>query len=1142
MLQSLASAPPSAFGQAVSAAVAATPRVQSAEKLELEKSFPTVDQPTGLPRIDPPKPPTPTVLSPGQPPETAAPGSRQQQPPDTSHPAPSAPLPATSIRTQAAEPEEEEGAGWWSWLTNRVGSFLSAIPMYDAGVDTSAGARPNVDLTGDADTRQNEQQQSAGQLEVTMRRVQADAATEADFGEDRIYPTLPLEKLRPSYKPTAPGGIAGFEAPAPPGPADAHAAFDQEAGPWLRGKVGEQADAHRADQETYRQKSQETRLEGERRIKAETERSRGEQVGIQNQARGEVASQRRAWVEQNREVQDQYAKASVDKRKEIDEQVDSKVKNAERDADQKLTDAEKQADDERKKAEEKVADKKREEENKPRSWWDSVKGAISSVFNAIKDAVNAIFDALRSIVKGIIEAAKAVVRGIIEVARMAVVGLIKAFGEFVKGLVSLALIAFPDAAAKARGWIDGKVNGAVTAVNKVADTLKKATDAILDWVGGVLDIALAFVQKAYTLYLEALRLLATGEIFELLEKIANLGEAAWEGAKQIEGEIWKELIGFDLTKDLSGQMAGDADKAGASTPDDAAAQASGDPANLEFFQQEQLREDQIVVGETPELEVDDELRAKLADVPDGGELHIGEDADSERSADGIRTELLSTLEQEPPDGTQAEAALETAQQDPEMQAILARLARASTRAERFAVVKDLIVAGINRFWEEKVKPNLWVIIPALIVAVAAIIAAEILTGGAITLALPVIIKAVTVLFLAHDISKVMAAFTQYLEKGWAGDVAGAATSFARGIAVGVVAALTYFLFEYGGRAIKAALKGVGGALATGGRAVARGAAKVARGVAKGVLYVGKMAVKAAKIGARIVSKSGKFVLEKGKLIVQGVTRAFARGAKSLDDLFKRLRDFFHRFKGFYAQRRGEWIDLYAIVNPKRIYLGSIWVGKKGVQKAIDDVLKAGEKLDNATRKRLQDLAVRFGERIASGKPLGKIRGELEKFLQSLAPQHMGTNPVLKEAWERTLQKMAKDPTWRKYLTAAGEIRTKDPKIMLRLYAAAEGRLATQVKIVMEEIEETFGAMKGQLTDITKGVQLHHLLYKSKFPAHAITPENLVLALRKASGGQLDELHDLIHWISAGALKAGGKTRWTTLMDEMADIIKKVYGL
>ena len=122
------------------------------------------------------------------------------------------------------------------------------------------------------------------------------------------------------------------------------------------------------------------------------------------------------------------------------------------------------------------------------------------------------------------------------------------------------------------------------------------------------------------------------------------------------------------------------------------------------------------------------------------------------------------------------------------------------------MIKDLVVAGINNYWEKKLKPNLWWIIPSLLLALAAFVAAEVLTGGAITAALPVIMEVVMVLFVAHDISRVVGGLQTYLDKGWTGDIQGRCHGFAKGIAAGVVAALMFFMFEYGGQALKAALK------------------------------------------------------------------------------------------------------------------------------------------------------------------------------------------------------------------------------------------------------------------------------------------------------------------------------------------------
>ena len=94
---------------------------------------------------------------------------------------------------------------------------------------------------------------------------------------------------------------------------------------------------------------------------------------------------------------------------------------------------------------------------------------------------------------------------------------------------------------------------------------------------------------------------------------------------------------------------------------------------------------------------------------------------------------------------------------------------------------------------------------------------------------------------------------------------------------------------------------------------------------------------------------------------------------------------------------------------------------------------------------------------------------------------------------------------------------------------------------MNELDKTFGTMQDRMTELPQNVELHHLLYKAKVPKEAITPENLVLALRKSGKGTPDELHGLLHWVSSGA-GAGGKSRWESLLPAMADAIKGVYGL
>ena len=257
------------------------------------------------------------------------------------------------------------------------------------------------------------------------------------------------------------------------------------------------------------------------RIAEETERTRAEQEGMQQKARGEVDAGRERWRTENHKIQEDYATKSQTKRAEIDQQIIAKVQATETQADLELTSAEGRAEAGRIAAENRATAEKRKAESQPRSWWERFKGTVSDAFAAIKKVVNDIFDELRKAVKAIIDVAKTLVRGLIETARGVIVGIIKAFGEVIKTFVSIALVAFPDAAARARAWIDGKVNDAVDLVNQAAEALKAAADAILDWIGAGLDAALSSLQSAMVVALDVLEFLAVG-FLKILELVAKL--------------------------------------------------------------------------------------------------------------------------------------------------------------------------------------------------------------------------------------------------------------------------------------------------------------------------------------------------------------------------------------------------------------------------------------------------------------------------------------------------------------------------------------------------------------------------------------------------------------------------------------------
>ena len=947
LLQSLATVPASAFGQAVSQATAAAPEIQAREKTELQASFPEVERPTGLPRLAEKPEAAPTELEAGAPPEPEQPTPREGEPPETRHEEAVGPVPGAEVSTTAAEPADEEGGGWWDWLVNRVSSFVSSLPTSDPGLSTSAGQRPGVDLSGEADPSQNQRQQQVAGQEVAGRRLEADAATSADFGENAIYPTVPAETLRPSYTPTAAparGGTGIGEIPAASG--EVRAAFDQNAAPWLAEQVNTQLEQHRQARAEYEDQSQQTRDEGRRRIDEETQRARGEQEAIQQQARGDVDAQRERWREQNRRVEEQYATQCESRRAEIDQQIQEKVQTTEQKVETTLTDAEGRADQERVKAEAEAAARKREAEERPQSWWQRVKGAISSAFKAIKAAVNAVFDALRKVVKAIIEAAKAVVRDLIEMARMLIVGLIRTFGVFVKGLVTIALAAFPETAAKARAWIDDKVNTAVKAVNDAAEALKRATDAILDWVGGVLDTILGVFQKAFSVILDVLKFLAVG-LLEAMKRIGYLVTAARGMPDQFWGQVSEEMLGMDLTQPLPFERT----ESPETRPAAAAAAEAGtlSPTDAALLSKAEFTEADLAVDEVSSMELEPDLVSSL-DLGEGEEVEFGEQAHPSRTLRAIQEEMggaPSTPEAgEAQAGPEAASVAATPDVDAELAALMAQEPAGCTKekpgeaAKQGEIPENLKIGPLTK-WQRaqylasQMKKGIknWFacnwpkLVAGLVGALLGIILLEIVTVGAITAALPLIMQIIGAIMIGVAIVRVSAYVGDYLTQGWASQIAAAAKSLARGLAIGAIELVFALLFNLG-----AVIKSMRAGLRASARAAARAVKATVRTTIRNVRELGRIGIQAAKATVR-----------NGKLVLQGVKSGFAKGARSLDDLARRLWSHV-RFRKFKLKRAGMRVQLWGYINPWILLCdGSIkWVEEDKLVRVGGRVPRPGE--------------------------------------------------------------------------------------------------------------------------------------------------------------------------------------------------------
>ena len=938
LLQSLGTVPASAFGQAVTAAQGATAQVQARERAALEASLPEMESPTGMPRLSERPEADETVIEPEEAPELESGGTREGEPPDTLHEEPSGPVPGSEVPTVVDEPAQEEEGSWWDWLFDAVRRFLGRLPSGDPELSTSAGERPQVDLTGDADpARYDEQEAESGQA-VAARRAEADAAVQADFGEQAIYPTTPAETLRPSYTPTTPegGGAEGLGEPQALSEV-VRAGVDRGAAPVLEDEVAQRVEQERQDRATYELESQEAREDTQRKIDEETERVRSEQENARQDAIGGVEDQRQHWREENEAIEQEYADQVETQREDLDQQVEEQVQTTGEEVDRELTDAEERAEEDRRKTERDIEAKKREVEKRSSGFWARVRGAVSDFLDGIKNAINGFIDGLRRRVKQIIEGAKRLVHGLIEGARRAIVGLIEGFGEALKVVVSVALFAFPETAAKARAWIDDKVDTAVETVNEAAEGLKEFASQALDALGAALDFVLSVYQKAYNLLLDGLKFLAIG-LIDILERIGHLVSGAEQMPDHFMGQMSEEFLGMDLSQPLPFE------RAESPTPQAAAAAAEEvgllSPDDAAVFARESFTEDDVTVDEVAPMDPDLLDLFDSLDLREGEEREFGESDDPSRSIAAIKEEQAGAPQDAAPATAGVEAAPDQAATPgdaavPEQEDTEAQLAKMMEQGpegcateksaepakqeafpenlkigplsvgQRARYLMDQMVKGIKNWFE----CNWPWLLAAVVAALAVVIVAEILTGGAITAALPAIMQLVTMVMIGVALGRVAMFIGEYLTKGWDGDIVGAAKSLARGLAVGAIELVFALIFDLGA-IIKAARNGLRATL----RSAAAATKQSLRTVATSGRRLGRAAVGAVRAPGQAARMVGGAVVRRGKLVFQGLRGGFGRGVKSLDELAQRLfeRVRFRRFKIRVRKRR---IQLLGYINP-----------------------------------------------------------------------------------------------------------------------------------------------------------------------------------------------------------------------------------
>jgi hypothetical protein len=990
---------------------------------DLAENPPTVPRPSGLHRKGDEAPEADAAKGKEEKPEEVEAPPGEQSEIDLTHEPSTAPLPASGAVMRSVEAAPDEGDA----LSRAASGTLERLPTSDETVDTSAGTRPVVELTGEADTGQMTEQLAINRTTFDVHRATADLEIGQDYGENDIYPTVPDEMLSATVAPGRGKPGAAF-AQSPEGVPDVViTGFDQNAA----GRWSEELALAREDHQQAKDQKAADEFAANDHAASEIARLNDEtaarQTDAQTQAQIEVDAARGAWADEIDAADQTYSDEAKTLREDTQKQIDDEKTHADEDARKELEAAEGEAGELKRKAGVEAEEKKKEAEEESSGFWGWLKSGVESFIDGIRGALNFIFDQLRAAVKWVIEKAKAAALWVIEQARKAIVGLIKGFGALLCLAADVFLAAFPEARDKFKAAINDGVEYAENAVNEAAEVLKEGVSAALDALGAALDFVLEFYQKAYNAILDVIEFLAVG-LLEIMERIGHLVTAAEQMPDHFEGQMYEEIIGRDLTKPMPFERGAPPE------PEDAMAAAVAVGAvpreDAAVLNKTTYTDEDITVDSVAPLDLDPELLESVGisdeEEIEEGEIEFGETAERANSIEALQAEMggeIGPAATEPTPETAAESAepveaagpeaeaagaeAETPEQETErrLQEMMAHEPEGActqekpteqatessfpenlkfgplTKGQRARYLLDQMWKGIKHWFSCNWK---W-LLAAAIAALVGIIILEILTAGLITAALPIILSIIAAVMIGVAIVEMASRLLDYLVKGWNGDIAGSAQALARALAIGAVELIFAVLFAVTGgifTAVKASAKAFF-------KFAGKAAKAAGKGLAKAGVGLGKLAVKA-----------GGAVARRGRIVMKGVKAGFERGVKTLDDLARRLRGKV-RFRKFKIKRTGRRIQLFGYINPWVLLAdGSIeQVTIKGKRPEL------GMKYKIPGRKK-PGIIVGVVETTAEGE---KMVSAFVKDLQKLSK----TNPAKAKALYKDLEKLSAEARWAK---------------------------------------------------------------------------------------------------------------------------------
>jgi len=741
-------------------------------------------------------------------------------------------------------------------LERQAQSQFDSINLNTSAIPTTMQQSARLDLTGEADTEHLSIEHHDVAQDMSIKKNEAAQDIHKDYGENDVIKKPNDEILKPSHKinsksikrqPINTLKLEGMD----------EAGINAQFEPIIQSKIGAENEKYQAAEFEHDQKVLEHEKSAETQIGSEKDKSHQSQLKSVKDAQADVHNSRVEWQGALNKTESDFAKKSSNQVKTTLGNIKTEKSRGETQAQKHITKANEDALKEKNAANKQAINKKSEMDKKSGGFFGWVTDKVSQFIDALKDALNVIFTALRKAVKAIFDVAKKLVLEALEAARKLIVGFIKGFASLLKGFLDIALAAFPGIRDRLKAKIDKYVAVAEKLVNETFEVFKKAVVAIIDFLAETVDKLLGVLQSVYEGILTVVGMIVSGDVIELLRKLGNIKDALFAITfDTIKQGGMEELLGVNLDESLSPEELMAAMQMGLLSggneqdSDDGMPKAPWTNANVGV---------DVVSFE----ELSPEMQAELRRMQKAGqtEATLGERNDPSRTMSSVMEEAKTP-----------QSAPETSGQ---------KFNDGLTPMKRAEIKWEMMKTGIKQWWDD----NWLKVVGGIIAALVVFIAAEVVTGGAITAALPVIMPILADVFIGVAIAQIAPYFVDGLAKSWDGDIKGGTKAFSRGLGASLIELAMYLGF------------------------------KLVEVAAKAITNLVKAGLKLAKSSAKAVMNYAKFIIKEGKVLFKGIAgKNLGKLNKSLrklaDDILERM-----RIKKVMLKIQGKRWEVLAEINP-----------------------------------------------------------------------------------------------------------------------------------------------------------------------------------------------------------------------------------